>query len=187
MKHVLKVTVFAVLTGFILASCSGLSVMKRRYTKGFFVEHRGKPAKEKSSVAQTPVAKQEPVEKVATQAIRHETPRYTPQAEVKKQHLAQRVTARAGKPVKNNVSPSMTRDIVDLTLKHPVKAIDKTIGLLKNGATSDDALSLLWIVIVVILIIYLVGLLLDWGGGGLIHLLGVIALVLLILWLLKII
>ncbi len=55
-------------------------------------------------------------------------------------------------------------------------------------ASSDDALSLLWIVIVIILILWLLGYALGGLGlGGAIHILLVIALILLILWLLGII
>lgn len=55
-------------------------------------------------------------------------------------------------------------------------------------ASSDDALSLLWIVIVIILILWLLGFALGGLGlGGAIHVLLVIALILLILWLLGII
>lgn len=54
--------------------------------------------------------------------------------------------------------------------------------------SSDDALSLLWIVIVVILILWLLGYALGGlGMGGAIHILLVIALILLVLWLLGII
>lgn len=53
---------------------------------------------------------------------------------------------------------------------------------------ASGALSLLWIVIVVLLILWLLGLLAGgWGLGGLINLLLVVALILLILWLLRII
>jgi hypothetical protein len=56
------------------------------------------------------------------------------------------------------------------------------------SASSDDALSLLWIVIVIILILWLLGFALGGLGlGGAIHILLVIALILLILWLLGII
>jgi hypothetical protein len=70
----------------------------------------------------------------------------------------------------------------------------KNSGSLKQYATShidrddDDALSFLWTVIALVLIIWLIAFLMGgWGLGGLIHVLLVIALVLLILWLLRII
>jgi hypothetical protein len=52
----------------------------------------------------------------------------------------------------------------------------------------EGALSLIWIVILVLLILWALGLLAGgWGLGGLINILLVIALILLILWLLRII
>lgn len=57
----------------------------------------------------------------------------------------------------------------------------------KNSAVSEgDGLSLLWIIIVVLLILWALGFI-SGNFGGLVHLLLVIALILLILWLLRII
>ncbi|MBK6834313.1 MAG: lmo0937 family membrane protein [Bacteroidetes bacterium] len=55
-------------------------------------------------------------------------------------------------------------------------------------ASSGDGLSLLWIVILVLLILWALGLISGgFGLGGFINILLVIALILLILWLLRII
>ncbi|MCW3076755.1 MAG: hypothetical protein JWO32_1364, partial [Bacteroidetes bacterium] len=74
----------------------------------------------------------------------------------------------------------------NLSVKELVKNPFKLTKIVAASDSKDDALSLIWIIIVVILILYLIGLLLDFGGPF-IHVLAVIALVLLILWLLKII
>jgi len=78
------------------------------------------------------------------------------------------------------------------TLKNnlnPIVKLKSTFQDKKSKQTphSDgEALSLLWIVIVVLLILWALGLIAG-EFGGLIHLLLVIALILLILWLLRII
>jgi hypothetical protein len=54
-------------------------------------------------------------------------------------------------------------------------------------ADDRDGLSLFWVVILVIIILWAIGFFAGWGTGGLINLLLVVALILLILWLLRII
>lgn len=77
----------------------------------------------------------------------------------------------------NNAFPSMAKNI---------KEIKDKIALPTRERRSD--LSLLWIVIVIVLIIWLVGWSLGgFGLGSFIHILAIIVLILLILWLLKII
>jgi hypothetical protein len=64
----------------------------------------------------------------------------------------------------------------------------KKVKSKSNAPATDDELSLLWIVILVLLIVWAAGLIGGgWGLGGLINILLVIALVLLILWLLRVI
>jgi hypothetical protein len=84
--------------------------------------------------------------------------------------------------------PSDSQDAaIDAHQKDP-KASWKTLKSLKKEArgSSDDALSLLWIVILVVLLLWLLGVIAGGLGlGGLIHILLVIALILLILWLIR--
>ncbi len=73
--------------------------------------------------------------------------------------------------------------------KSPLAPQHKLLKHKKQFSNSEgDARSLLWLLIVILLILWLVGIVAGgWGIGGLIHVLLVIALVLFILWLLRMI
>ena len=73
---------------------------------------------------------------------------------------------------------------VELSFKKPIKSIERILNQNMN-AGDDDGLSLFWIVILVLLILFIFGAV-DGSLGGLIYILLVVALVLLILWLLKV-
>lgn len=73
------------------------------------------------------------------------------------------------------------------SIQKPIKTIDKLIdsGKLQAGS-DDDGLSLFWIIILIVLILWLLGFI-SGNFGGIINLLLIIALILLILWLLKVV
>jgi uncharacterized lipoprotein len=183
MKHAIKVVMLALAAVFAMSACSSLSITKRRYTKGYYVEHRGKRAAQpvKHEIASNDSQKETvAVEKVA---VSPEPVANVPQV----------TTAQAAKPAK--AAPARSKrtirsaalalnDAIDPDVRRPFKALRNAVKM-ASGDSGDDALSLLWIVVVVILVIYLIGLLLEWGPYT--HILGVIAIVLLILWLLRII
>lgn len=74
------------------------------------------------------------------------------------------------------------------SIKELVKSPFKVTKLVAARGSGDDGRSLIWVLIVILLVIYIAGLLLDtFGLGGLFHILGVIILVLLLLWLLRVI
>lgn len=73
------------------------------------------------------------------------------------------------------------------SIQKPIKTIDKLIDSRKLQAGSDDdGLSLFWIIILIVLILWLLGFI-SGNFGGIINLLLIIALILLILWLLKVV
>src|SRR5690606_24162423 len=77
---------------------------------------------------------------------------------------------------------------VELAMTRPVKALKAAGELTQKAAQEDEALSILWVLIVALLILYILGLVMDgFGLGELIHILGVVVVVLLVLWLLKLI
>lgn len=186
MKKLYYVIVILLLTALVLPSChSSLSITKRRYTKGYFVQHqRGKHATKKDQ--QIASATHGTKEVISAASVAAAASRENVSQEP--QHvLTASAAQREIQTLRNN--PEKARAAVaGLAIKHPVKALKVATELSKAAATGDDALSLLWVVIVVILIVYLLGLLFNGFGlpSGLIHILGVIALVLLILWLLRI-
>jgi hypothetical protein len=188
MKHVLKVMVLALLAGFVLSACYSTSITKRRYMKGYFVEHRAKNHSKSKSTETARVSKPEILPATANMKAGAVKAGLQTSA-VADPDLHKPVTASAARAHKSNAQAQKQNyaQTVELAVKHPVRALNQAARLINSAAPADDALSLLWIVIVVILILYLLGLLFDgFGLGNLIHILGVIAVVLLILWLLRI-
>jgi Flp pilus assembly protein TadB len=165
--------------------------MKRHYTKGYYVSTSHKPADvktvrskpsgipktmeegpEQEAIALEHVknAKAEPNE-ITVKEIKAATPQTKDPVLVSKQDHASNLTASLKKK--------------ETYFSNPKKLIT---DVKKQDDVARDALSLLWILIVALLIIYIVGLILDsFGIGPVIHILGVVVLVLLILWLLRII
>lgn len=184
MKNLLKITLLFIAAGILFASCKTMSLTKRHYNKGYYVSHSGKKSKataynlpqQKAELLSPknislPVAKNNDLGLVASNS--------------KPDEIINKETKNV-KDVENKIryAGASGSDIAKEIVKSPFK-ITKMVPAADRG---DDALSLIWIVIVVLLILYLFGLLFDgFGLGGLIHVLAVIALVLLILWLLRII
>jgi len=95
-------------------------------------------------------------------------------------------TKQSGTSLKNKT------DKEDKFQEYPYSVIDTTLNEKVKAQTGSegDVLSLVWIIIVVLLIFWALGLILGVGSvslGYLIHILLVIALILLILWLLRVI
>ena len=90
--------------------------------------------------------------------------------------------------VKKDPKPFITYKIkaVDTHISH-IDLTQLNIKKVGNAARESDGLSLFWIIILVILILWALGLLSGgWGLGGFINILLIIALILLILWLLRV-
>jgi hypothetical protein len=187
MKKITLYTVYCIVTGFLLSSCgTNMSLLKRHYTKGYYVEHSS--GKHKASLIErqdidlrNEIAGQlhsqskhsnapdnftniEPKEPVENPIVKYES---YPDKKIAKIH---------GKVEKK-------RGITEK--KFPERVYDK---LVKDDSDTDKALSFMWVVIVIIFLLWLIGFLAGgFGLGNLIHLLLVVVLILLILWLLRII
>jgi hypothetical protein len=96
-------------------------------------------------------------------------------------NVSQSSTNKNGINIKKNKSINTDYSFSDLKIK---KQLRSSLFPSQNPVTSD--LSLLWIVIIILIVLWALGLIAG-NFGGLIHLLLVIALILLILWLLRII
>ncbi len=185
MKKLLTLLI-AGLTGIALLTSCGTStvVMKRHYMKGYYV------------AGVKPVTK--PVEKIPeVEPVRMERHIYSIPAPDQMQNLpgityGTQSIARSesikeikqAKEAKLAVPVKKTQKLYSLPERKMDRQVFKPAPLASNG----DALSLLWIVILVLLILWAIGFIAGgFGLGGLIHVLLVIALVLLILWLLRII
>lgn len=188
MKTLLKIIFLTIIASIMLASCKQMSVMKRKYNKGYYVEYTKKKAdlkNENNTVTKT--EKADVLKPVAITSLPKETTpgkkEYEPTASIQ---LPENVPPQPEK-VKTFKDHLNIRDNFKLITTNPVKLFNDELSYKMNQDPARDALSLFWVIIVVILIIYLIGLLLDGYGLGLaIHILAVIALVLLILWLLRV-
>lgn len=173
-----------------LSSCSEnmhSPITKRHYRKGFHVDfaHKVKPATavkteelEELEANDTAMLKSEQQIDANSQALYASTDEdfsqfITPHKTVKP--IASVLSVKKILPIKTVVS----------NLKKPMTKVKRAV---KASAPTHDALSLLWLVILILLILWLIAFFTGgWGLGGLIHLFLLIALILLILWLLKII
>ncbi len=184
MKKLIYLITAVLLAAFILPSCnSSLSITKRRYTKGYFVQHTNNKHKKPDRQQQTDIAGNAAT--VQNNELRTIEYVAAPEkAEIKRAEnvLLARAAARNTGFAAVKGEPSLPA----MAVKKPIKTLAMAGSLVETAARGDDALSLLWVVVVVILIIYLLGLLFNnFGLGNIIHILGAIALVLLILWLLR--
>lgn len=187
MKNLLKITLLFLAASIMFVSCKTMSVTKRHYNKGYYVSHSAKKNKlESNNAAKEAVVKN--VEQLALKAIDG----------IKDQPSNPELLASNVTNKKESTTEAQTRKTIENKIKYAGKSNIKFKDVYKNPfkitkmvAAKDsnkDGLSLIWILIVVILIIYLLGFLFDgFGLGNLIHILAIIALVLLILWLLKVI
>jgi hypothetical protein len=175
----------------LFASCHTGSIMKRHYNKGYYVSKKHKPAgtyKAPTEVAEkAPAIEPEVIEKIASSS--ESAPSIEPQIAQSKTETKN--VTKPSKKIRNifkeeSVSSASfaPRDIMMHPFS-PVKTLKAAVG---DDDLARDALSLIWIVIVVLLILYIVGLIFDlFGVGPVFHILGGIILVLLVLWLLRII
>ena len=184
---------FAIIASVVLSSCgSSNSVMKRRYTKGYYVSHsknkHSQPVShEKTSVVKSdqslkvvPLAEKEISTTVVKTPDTAKLPVITANSEIVPRKVANKSTATQ----LSNPSLKINSQPTELSVKRSFKSINNAL-VQKRSAVAEDGLSLLWIVIVVLLVLFFLGLIGD-VLGGLIYILLVIALVLLILWLLRI-
>lgn len=179
-----------------LPSC-GVTVIKRQHTRGYYVstnprQHVGKG----EAVIGKDETKQIVSEESALMEVAEPTVVETPATNNEQAHtldlpVIDDQNDQAAIFVKTS-STERTFSLRSITEKAPMlKKIDVGMKKIKSNSaapTDDEALSLLWIVILVLLVVWALGLAGGgWGLGGLINILLVIALVLLILWLLRII
>lgn len=186
MKKLSTFISLSILSAIILSSCGhGLSVTKRRYTKGYYVSSQKKHPTTKNTLPSTSEQRLEtlklvakPTEQVNTREKLQKNDAVTQAAASGKNQTARRI--------KN--SHSVLPDILSsFSIQKPIKTIDKLIDTGKlHAGSDDDGLSLFWIIILIVLILWLLGFI-SGNFGGIINLLLIIALILLILWLLKVV
>ena len=164
----------------VLSSCS---MIKRHYSSGYYVSHNS---------AKPDVDKQEPVSGKRTRpsfrTVQNMPERTLTALDSKQSPLAENATVitdnkNVNKP--NRMAAHRYSSYIVTSEERNIKSFDKKAVM---DSVADDALSLFWIIILILLILWLVAILSGgWGLGDYVHILLVIALVLLILWLLRII
>jgi hypothetical protein len=203
MKNKFKIAVIGLIAAIILPSCnSSLTITKRKANKGYYIDYsrikKSTKASDFEAVAKVekPIVLQtkkiEAIEVVASskkiENFNNNEIATTKSTSVKLENDLKSKNTKLNKP--NSQLQVTVPFSSKSTLIHVVKE-NKAISIVKAKMSPqpvEGALSLLWIVILVLLILWALGLLAGgWGLGGLINILLVIALILLILWLLRII
>jgi hypothetical protein len=201
MKKLFTSAVLFVLAGVLLSSCSntsGLSITKRHYRSGYYVNWGSK--KQVPAVAKIPLmARHQGIPVISAKSETQvsttgSTVASTKSGIVIKNEPSKKIQISENKIINSTSSSknifTVNADATNNVAESPGVNNRQTLSESNSGAgdaAAGAALSLLWIVIVVILILFLIGVLSGgWGLGGLLYLLLVIALVLLILWLLRI-
>tara|TARA_R100000951_G_scaffold109952_1_gene107614 strand:+ start:775 stop:1419 length:645 start_codon:yes stop_codon:yes gene_type:complete len=198
----------------LLTSCGTISITKRKHSNGYHVFHNNikqssnisksdnkflNPT-ENNEITELPQKKSEPLtlsgEEISSQtnetnnkSTQDKEPNESDRAVKNKSKQKAPIPRDENKTDLAKDSYENNSNLKPLSLKKATSKIKESVtnsNLTKASAQSESALSLFWIVILVILILWLLGYL---GGviGNLIHLLLVVALILLILWLLRII
>jgi len=192
---------------FLVASCgSSLTITKRHYNKGYYISfNKGKHSDNsttedqiKDDIAQDIVVKNESEKHseftVSEDDTNNDFEEINPEENddaVASDNSDQKAVGKVPLNSSEKKQSLFSERKESKLLKHfsPSKiknTLSDQSSVSSPNAHTDDGLSLLWIVILVVLILWLLGFLYG-SFGGLIHLLLVIALILLILWLLGII
>jgi len=193
MKKIITFGVICIIASILFSSCrSNISITKRHYNKGYYVDFNngkkvGLAPKEEEKVVQTKTSK--PVYYSQDQAEQNTMGGYSGQSLIADNNV---IAANNEKMQRNVISQQYTKQSLKPKIKEePAAQIKRTLFETKKMSSNSyvgDGLSLFWVVILVILILWALGLLAGgFGLGGLINVLLVIALVLLILWLLRIV
>jgi len=203
MKRIITLITLLTFTGLLLPSC-GISVVKRQHTGGYYIStnHRhsgmttaGDGKTENDQQLAKASSQQEETEKEAV-VLRTETEKVASAEETYTSETTENTSSTVPAPKAAAVRTEKEHKqfaglgFAEKIAEHipAAKKMDTKTKKAQSAssARSDGGLSLFWIVILVLLILWALGLL---GGytGGLIYLLLVIALILLILWLLRVI
>ncbi len=193
MKNLIKFSAILLTASAFFSSCSSnLAITKRHYTSGFYVDYsKGNktiaPNKATLPTAAAPIIAVPVVTNNPVANSKELVKNTSPLAIVNIKKMLPKIHVLPVAKQANATSSGST--ITPASESSPIVSESPKM----NTGISDDggehaALSLLWLVIVIILILWLVGLLAGgFGLGGLINLLLVVALILLVLWLLRII
>jgi hypothetical protein len=192
MKKIITLTIIGLLAGIVFSSCgSKMSLTKRHYNKGYHFAHsNGKGALQKAKPEQK-LAHNKPSEVLSPLAT------YSVQPIVKENNFKNPVISNERIVASNEKKGVTTRSLNPekhvlnfkaLTIEKPKTQFKHSLLEVNKAHNNSDGggLSLFWIIILVLVILWALGFSLG-SMGGLIHVLLVIALILFILWLLHIV
>jgi hypothetical protein len=194
MKKLFTFSIVCIAASIFFSSCSSsLFVAKRHFNNGYYIAYnKGKaPAHTSIKEKEVQLKTQEPFRSLEGKAGQNSINGYSGQEPVADNNdvVAYNATAHhksiSQKSAKKELMQKM--EIVVNQVPQVKRAIIKTNHMIGTSTDDKDGLSLFWIVILVILILWALG---FWGFGlvsGVINLLLLIALILLILWLLQIV
>jgi hypothetical protein len=190
MKPLLKLVLLCIISSFLFTACSNkFSVTKRHYTKGHYIAHSN------SKHVKTNFGKKNSLSPPLTYSKKVIAPSKqlsSPGLESKQAPLTSNVQTLSSKPlrdkgVQTQKNKAIFGNSTSENLITPLKDLHKAYLSKQNDHAHDHGhLSLFWIIILVILLLWFFGYIAGWGTGGLINLLLLIALILFILWLLRI-
>jgi len=199
LKKIFTISIYFILTGVTFVSCgSGKSFSQRHYNNRYYIGMSKNDASESTSNDKTKETESidenqstetfniVPVTEDVTNAGKIETENALVENSENSDLTDLKESEQSKSPYNYNANN------IDKIQEYPYAPIDHRIGEKEkaHSDSGDEVLSLIWIVILVLLILWALGLILGVGGlglGYLIHILLVIALILLILWLLRII
>ena len=194
-KLITRCTAFLI-AGLFFTSCSSrMSIVKRHYNSGYYVSRSEKTSSDPDSREQGKCEKSA-IEKGTVSNPDARQPATKTESDQQLSFMHEKIQQKSNSTViadgKNPLSaeaqatgiyPSAAPFVLADTHKSPV-----SINKITKPSTERDGLSLFWLIIVILLILWVFGLLGGgWGLGILINLLLLIALILLILWLLRIV
>lgn len=193
MKKFIKLSLICLISGFFFTSCnSKMLVTKRLYNDGYHVSYNnGKSNKDLQKNKKEEVAPKAEVHSSDAVVYNDQVALDAPVA-VEQQSNTQVNTSRN----ETSFVEKMSKAPIYQKITEKAKSIEKAITPEKKNTCSvneasdktDDAYSLLWILVLVLVILWALGYLAGGLGlGGLINILLVIALILLILWLLRVV
>ncbi len=187
MKKLITFSAICIITSILFSSCSSnLSIAKRHFNNGYYIAY----SKNKQAVRTPQEEVREPFYSAQNKTKQNTIGEYADQSPIigNNDIVASNEKTRHKAISERNVKQAIKHKFK--TIESPDVQIKSTLFEIKkinNDSSDRDGLSLFWVVILIILVLWALG---FWGFGlvsGLINLLLLIALILLILWLLRIV
>ena len=192
MKKIITFSAICIIASILFASCGGsyVSITKRHYNNGYYIVYnKGRQAvstpKEEGKVSQTKIST--PVYNPINMSEQNTMGQYSEQSIKTNNTIIAASNEKVQPDAISQQDSKQTSEPKIKIIKNPLVQINRALpeSVKSNGPSKGNGLSLFWVVILVILILWAFGL--GFGVGGLINVLLVIALILLILWLLQIV